>query len=142
MRTQAGTVNPQAGVTLVELLVAALLVGLALVPLMQLYPGLLEANREGETEMRLGVAASRKLEDLVAAMRADIDAVSSGAEGCADLPGCRLEWTVQSEQSSPAPGVGALKSVGVRACADADGSLSCDAGEVQVRYDTKVTSRP
>jgi len=119
-----------------------MLVGLALVPLMQLYPGLLEANQDVETEMRLGVAASRKLEELIASMRADIDAVSSGSEGCADLPGCRLEWTVQSVHLSPAPGVGALKSVGVRGCLDADGSLSCDAGEVQVRYDTKVTSRP
>ena len=132
----------QAGVSLVEVLVAAMLIGLALTPLMQLYPGLLEADQEAETEMRVGMAASRKMEEIVTRLRNDINAVASGAEACTDLSGCRVEWTIATEQSSAVSGVGSLKTVGVRACMDANGNLSCDAGEVQVRHDAKVTSRP
>ena len=131
-----------AGVTLIEVLVAAMLIGLALAPLMQLYPGILAAGQESDLEMRVGTVAFRKMEEIITVLRDSIGGVVSGAETCGDFPGCRVEWTIATEQSSGVSGVGQLVTVGVRACADANGNAVCDTGEVQVRFDDKVTSRP
>ena len=134
--------SDDAGVSLIEVLVASLLIGLALVPLMELFPGLLEQDAEAERAMRLGTVAAGKMEEILAALRNDISSVSSGGEACSDLPNCRVEWTVTTETSSATQGVGSLEIVAVTACQDGDGSLSCDPGEAQVRYDAKTTSRP
>ncbi|HEV8339766.1 MAG TPA: prepilin-type N-terminal cleavage/methylation domain-containing protein [bacterium] len=131
------------GVSLIEVLVAVTLIGLALIPLMQLYPPALDADREAETGMRLGTVAARKMEDLIQQLRFDITSVVSGSESCAgNLPTCWLEWTVASEASSATMGVGVLIAVNVIACLDGSADLSCGAGEQQARNDAKVTSRP
>lgn len=133
----------EGGLSLVEVVVAAMLIGLALVPLMQLYPAVLDADREAETGMRLGTVAGRRMEEIITALRNDIGAVSSGAASCAaDLPSCWLEWTVATESSSATAGVGSLVAVAVMACLDGDASSACDAAEQQTRNDAKVTSRP
>jgi Tfp pilus assembly protein PilV len=134
--------STEAGLTLVEVLVAAFLIGVALVPLMQLYPQILEADQQSERSTIIGAAAGRKMEELIAGLRADIDSVTSGAETCGDLPSCRIEWTISTETSSGAQGVGSLKTVSVASCMDADGSGTCEDLESPVRYDAKVTSRP
>ena len=133
--------DPERGVSMIEVLVAVLLIALALAPLMQLYPGLLAADQEADLEMRLGTAASRQMETLIVQLRAS-GAVASGSAVCPDLPNCRLQWTVATESSSGLAGVGQLRTVGVLGCLDADASASCGAGEVQVRFDAKVTTRP
>jgi prepilin-type N-terminal cleavage/methylation domain-containing protein len=132
----------EAGFSLVEVLVAALIIGIALVPLMQLFPGLLEEGQTDEATMRLGTVAVRQMESLVTSLRANITSVTSGSAACSDLPQCLVVWTVTTEASSAAQGVGSLVDVSVTACADTDGNSVCDAGETQVRYDAKVTSRP
>lgn len=133
----------EGGVSLVEVLVAASLIGLALVPLMQLYPAVLDADREAEIGMRLGTVAGRRMEEIINQLRSDIGSVTSGSASCApDLPSCWLEWTVASETSSATPGVGILVAVTVMACLDGDADSSCDTTEQQARYDAKVTSRP
>lgn len=68
--------------------------------------------------------------------------VASGTAACTDLPNCRLVWTIATELSSGTPGVGSLQTVQVVACQDTNGNSACDAGEKQVRYDAKVTTRP
>lgn len=132
----------EAGFSLVEVLVAAMIIGLALVPLMQLFPGLLEEGQSDETTMRLGTVAVRQTESLINSLRGNIGGATSGSAACADLPQCRLVWTITTEASSATQGVGSLVDVSVTACVDADGNGICDAGEAQVRYDAKVTSRP
>ena len=132
----------EAGFTLVEVLVAAFLIGVALVPLMQLYPGILEADQEVETDTRVETVASRKMEEIVNRLRSNISAVTSGAETCSDLPNCRVEWTIATEASSGTQGVGSLVTITVKACVDKNANAACDAGEVQVQDDAKVTSRP
>ncbi|MGH2453690.1 MAG: type IV pilus modification PilV family protein [bacterium] len=131
------------GVSLIEVLVAVTLIGLALIPLMQLYPPALDADREAETGMRLGTVAGRKMEDLIRLLRNDVTSVVSGSESCAgDLPTCWLEWTVTTEASSATTGVGVLVPVNVIACLDRNADLTCGAAEQQARTDAKVTSRP
>ena len=132
----------QAGVTLVELLVAVAIIGVALIPLLQVIPATLAPIQVSDSEVRLAAAGVRKTEELINRLRANIAAAASGAESCADLSGCRLEWTITTEASSAAPGVGALVTVEVVACRDTDASGACDPAEDQVRYATKVTSRP
>lgn len=84
------------GVSLPELLVAALLIGIALVPLLQLYPGTLGFNVETEIDTILSAAAVRKTEELIGALRAPgtstvaFDAVSSAVISVA---GTSLSWT-------------------------------------------------
>jgi len=132
----------QAGFTLVELLAAALILGVAIIPLLQVMPGVLAPAQVTETDLRLSAAATRKTEEILGRLRADISSVTSGAEACADLPQCRLQWTITTELSSAAPGVGSLRTIATIACRDANANSACDVDEAQVRYDTKVTSRP
>ncbi len=132
----------EAGFTLVELLVAALILGVAIIPLLQVMPSVFAPAQITEMDLRLSAAATRKTEEITGRLRADINSVASGAEACADLPGCRLQWTIATELSSVSPGVGSLRTIAVTACQDANANSACDTGEAQVRYDTKVTSRP
>lgn len=67
---------------------------------------------------------------------------TSGTAACAEYPDCRLVWTTITELSSGTAGVGELDQVNVVACRDTNASMTCDSGEPQVRYDTKVTTRP
>jgi len=60
----------EAGVTLPEVLVALLLIGVALVPLLNLYPSALEAGRASEVNTVLSVAAVRKMEEVISIIRA------------------------------------------------------------------------
>lgn len=132
----------EAGFSLVEVLAAALIIGIALVPLMRLFPGLLEEGQTDETTMRLGTVAVRQMESLINTLRGNIGGATSGSAACPDLPRCLAVWTITTEASSAAPGVGSLVDVSVTVCVDTNGNGICDAGETQVRYDAKVTSRP
>lgn len=132
----------EAGLTFIEVLVATMLIGVALVPLIQLYPALLETDREVDTDMRVGTVAGRKMEEIVNRLRADITAVTSGSESCSDFPSCHVEWTITTESSSGVQGVGSLVTAMVTACVDANGNALCDVTDNMVRYDAKVTSRP
>jgi prepilin-type N-terminal cleavage/methylation domain-containing protein len=135
-------VSREAGFSMIEVLVATLIISVALVPLMQLFPGLLEQDMADETMMRLGTVAVRQMESFTDSLRGNINSVTSGSAACPDLPQCRLVWTIAIEASSAVQGVGSLVDVSVIACVDANGNSVCDAGEAQVRYDAKVTSRP
>ena len=132
----------EGGFTYVEVLVAALLIAMALVPLMQLFPGLVETDLTDETTMVLGAVAVRNMESITTSLRNNIASVVSGSATCADFPKCLVVWTVTTELSSATPGVGSLVDLGVTACQDANGNAACDASETQVHYDAKVTSRP
>lgn len=132
----------QAGFSLIEVLVAALLIGVALVPLMRMFPGLLEEDQIDEATMQLGAVAVRQTESLVNTLRGNIAAAASGSAACPDLPGCRLVWTITTEASSAIAGVGRLVDISVIACVDANGNGLCDPGETMVQQDAKVTSRP
>jgi type II secretory pathway pseudopilin PulG len=132
----------ETGFSIIEVLVAVLLIGVALVPLMQLFPGLLAENQTDEATMRLGAAAGRQMESLVNALRGNIAGATSGSSGCPDLPGCLLVWTITQEASSTTPGVGTLVDILVIACVNIAGSGRCDPGGTQVEEDAKVTSRP
>lgn len=132
----------EAGFSLVEVLAAALIISVALVPLMQLYPGLLEGGQTDETTMRLGTVAVGQMESLINTLRGNIAGATSGSVTCADVPQCLVVWTITTEASSATQGVGSLVDVSVIACVDADNNGTCDAGELQVQDDAKVTSRP
>ena len=132
----------QAGFSIIEVLVAALLIGVALVPLMQMYPGLLEEDQVDDVTVQLGAVAVRQAESLINTLRGDISGAASGSATCPDFPGCLLVWTISTEASSGITGVGRLVDVTVIACADTNGNGVCDPGETQVRQDAKVTSRP
>jgi len=135
-------VTRQGGFSVVEVLVAALLIAGALVPLMQLYPGTLRAEIVDDTSMRLGTAAVRQMEAVITSLRHNITGASSGSQACPDVQGCLVEWTVTTEASSGTQGVGQLVDVTVTTCVDANQNGVCDPGETQVRNDAKVTSRP
>lgn len=132
----------QAGFSIIEVLVAALLIAVALVPLMQMFPGLLEEDRTDEATAQLGAATVRQTESLINTLRGNITGAASGSAACPDVAGCLLVWTVTTEATSATPGVGRLVDVSVTACIDANGDGVCDPGETQVRQDAKVTSRP
>jgi len=132
----------EAGVTLIELLVAAAIIGVALIPLLQMVPTTLAPVQVSDAQLRLEAAATRKTEELVNRLRNNIAGAASGTEVCADLTGCRLTWAIATEASSAAQGVGSLVTVSVTACRDANASGTCEADEEQARLDTKVTSRP
>jgi prepilin-type N-terminal cleavage/methylation domain-containing protein len=130
------------GFSLIEVIVAAMIIGVALVPLMQMMPGLIADDQADEATLQLGTVAVRKMEALTNSLRTNTSAVPSGASVCSDLPRCLLMWTVTTETSTTTQGVGALVDVSVTACVDQHGNGACDAGGPQIRYDAKVTARP
>ncbi len=132
----------QAGFSVIEVLVAALLIAVALVPLMEMFPGLLEEDQVDDVTIQLGAVAVRQTESLINTLRGNISGAASGSAACPDFPGCLVVWTIATEASSGILGVGSLVDVSVIACADTDGNGLCDPGETQVRQDAKVTSRP
>lgn len=133
-------IRGQRGFTLVELLVAALILGIAIIPLLQIVPGTLAPAQVSETDLRLAAAATRKIEELISLLRSPTPpSIGSYSEACADVPNCRIEWVIALDLSS---GVSWLRTVAVTACQDINGNAFCDSGENQVRFNTKVTSRP
>jgi len=134
--------NREDGVTILEVLVAAFLIGLALVPLVQLYPRTI-GYTGSNLDTLLSAAAIRKAEEIITRMRpsgTSSTAVASGTAACTDVPNCLLVWTITTEASSTLGGW--LNDISVVACQDTDLNNICEAGESQVRYDAKVTSRP
>ncbi len=134
--------NREDGITILEVLVAAFLIGLAIVPLVQLYPRIV-GYAGSNLNTLLSAAAIRKAEEIITLMRpsgTSSTAVLSGTAACTDVPNCLLVWTITTEASSSLGGW--RNSVSVVACQDTDLNNICEAGEPQVRYDTKVTSRP
>lgn len=105
-------------------------------------PGTLAPAQASDAVLQLDAAATRKTEELLTLLRANIAGATSGSASCTDLPGCRQEWTVAVEQSSASPGVGSLVAVGVVACQDRDANGVCDGSGERVAFDTKVISRP
>ncbi len=69
-------------------------------------------------------------------------AAASGTAACADVPSCLLVWTIATDPAQSGTIGGWLQDVTVVACQDTNGNNVCDAGEPQVRYDAKITSRP
>ncbi len=132
----------ETGFSLIEVLVAVLLIAAALVPLMQLFPGLLQQDQSEEAIARLNTVAVRQMESTITSLRNSIGGVASGSAACSDLPQCLVVWTVTTEASSATRGVGSLMDVTVIACVDANANGACDASELQARDDAKVTSRP
>jgi prepilin-type N-terminal cleavage/methylation domain-containing protein len=135
-------IHDEAGFSLVELLVAALLIGIAVMPLLQFVPGTLAPIQVSDTELRLSAVATRRNEEIINQLRSNINSVSTGSQVCSDVPNCRVQWTIATEQSSAVNGVGSLKTIATIACRDVNANGTCDSTEDQVRYDTKVTSRP
>ncbi len=127
------------GYTLVEVLVSVLLLAVALAPLLQLYPSLLRANEAQRDLGQLAAVASAKVEELSAGVRAGSVGVGTGSQPCTALPRCHVDWEVATDQQA---GAVWLRRLWVVACVDADGDLTCGAAEPQVRYETKVASRP
>ncbi len=128
------------GDTLPEVLVATFLIGLALVPLLQLYPRTVGYN-SSKLNALLSYAAIGKAEEIITLMRPSGSTASpSGTAACTAVPNCLLVWTTTTEASSTLGGW--LKDVSVVACQDQDLNNICEASEPQVRYDAKVTSRP
>lgn len=131
----------QRGATLVELLVALALISIAIIPFLEIFPVTLAGGRATDVGLRLDGAAVRRTEELISRLRNN-ENPASGSEACTDVPNCRLAWTIATELSSIVSGVGWLRTVAVTACQDSNGNASCDSGEDQVRFNTKVTSRP
>lgn len=131
------------GHTLLEVLVSVLLLGLALAALLQLYPSLVAANESQRDLAVLSAAASSKVEELGRQLRRKppVPIPLPGVESCPLVPHCLVTWEVQTEATGTTPAAGALWKVQVTACVDADSSSTCEVSELQVRYETKVTSR-
>lgn len=132
----------QRGFSLIEVLVAVLIIGVAVIPLMQLIPGIIGPGEVSAEELRLGAVGVRKTEELINRLRADINSVTTGKEACPDLPNCYTEWQISTEASESITGIGSLVAITTVACQDLQGDLDCDQTDPQVRFNTKVTSRP
>lgn len=129
----------QSGHSVLEVLVSAFLLAVALVPLLQLYPQLVSANATQQDTSLLAVVASGRLEELAQAIRAGAGS-GAGQGPCGAVPRCLLLWSVSDVSADPTAGW--LRDVRVVACRDEDSNGACDPQEPQVPYATRVTSRP
>jgi len=129
----------QSGHTLLEVLASLLLLAVALVPLMEVYPALVRAADAREQVALLEQVAATKLEEVAQAARLGRVGLGVGGEDCAAaVRGCWVRWQVTQVPASSSW----LLEVQATACVDANGNRSCESGELQVSYGTRVTSRP
>ncbi len=130
----------QSGHTLLEVLASLLLLAVALVPLMELYPALVRAADAREQLALLEQVAVSKLEEVAQGTRLGRVGLEEGGEDCTGaLRSCWVRWRVREVSASPRSW---LREVWTTACVDANGNRSCDPGELQVGHATRVTSRP
>lgn len=137
-RLRKGFAVKQAGHALLEVVVSVLLLGIALVPVVAVYPPLLSAQEAERDAQVLGLLAVGKLEELAQVLREGGTLPPAGAETCSTPPGCRLEWRVYDVGTDPIAGW--LWQVEVVACLDRNASASCEPEEMVVRDATRVTS--
>lgn len=133
-----GVAVKDSGHTLLEVVVSVLLLAMALVPLVQLYPPVLSFARSQQQTELLASVASGKLEELAQVLRAG-GSVAPGFSPCPVAPGCRVVWQVENVQQHPTAGW--LRHLRTVACVDGNTNHQCDPGEEQVAYETRVTNR-
>ena len=127
------------GLSLVEVLAAMLLVGIALLPLFQLYPVLLGASGQRDDLTLVGTAATRQMEALVADLvrGATPPDPPAGGGACDPPPNCRLTWQVTRENLYGAQ----LWRVWVEAWVDTNGDGLPSSSELYAYHTTRVWRR-
>lgn len=126
------------GYSLLEVVLATLLMGVVIVPAMNFMTSAVQAGHELDVWNQMNVLAVGKLEEQSAIAAATFEEISSsGAFSGTGLAG--LRYTVSRTTSPPAGGIpDKLMVVEVRVWRDDNGNSALDVDEADVVYATKI----
>ena len=126
--------------SLLEVVIATFLMGLAIIPAMNFMTSAIHAGQELETWNQMNLLAMSKLEEQLSIAAADfVEGSDSGTFADPGLDGIRF---VTSRSTSAASGgiADQLMVLNVTVWDDENGNASIDSGEAQVSYATKLAS--
>jgi len=130
------------GFTLIEVLLAITLLGIALIPIMQTMPGMYRINREMINENTLSFLAQQKIEEVKSVLCNDTDfsGASSGNFYGADFTdGTNYQFSITTPISNDGSRTD-LKVVVVKVWHGVNGS-SYDSAENKIELSTKIFKR-
>jgi Tfp pilus assembly protein PilV len=123
--------------TLVEVMVALLIIVVALLPLLSMVPAGTELHLQTREACVAGCLAQQKLDEVCARLTKDFAAAveAAGAFAAHGEPGYRYTVTVSQDPQLP------LKHITVVCWRDRNADATLSAGETSVRLDTLVSRR-
>lgn len=128
------------GFTMIEVLLAITLMGIALIPIMQVMPGFYHTNREMINENTLSFLAQQKIEDVKSLLINNFSATISPLSGTFDgefTDGANYHYLISTPVADGSRAN--LKVVTVQVWYGSAGSY--DAAENKIQLKTKIASR-
>ncbi len=123
------------GFTLIEVMVSVFLVGLVLVAVMQIVPGMLKVGTKVEVVTKATFLAEKKLEEVLGLIESDYSVNRTQAATAFPSPDTLYKFTVSDDAGAD------IKVLNVTVWNDDDGDGVIDSDEYSVSLDTKVADR-
>jgi len=123
------------GFTLIEVMTATALIGLVLVAVMQIVPGMLKVSRQVEVTTKATFLAEKKIEEIRSLICADYSVDRTQAATAFPSPDTLYKFTVSDDAAAN------IKVINVTVWNDDDGDNVVDANEYSVSLDTKAADR-
>ena len=122
------------GFTLLEVLMSAIIIAVAIIPLSRVIVGVLDSRVASERMTKAAMLAEEKLEEIKheAAVQFDVNRTGSGTF---PPPDTSYRYSVQDD------GDPLMKTFSVTVWFDEDGDGMLDEGEINIRLDTRFTRR-
>jgi prepilin-type N-terminal cleavage/methylation domain-containing protein len=123
------------GFTLVEVMTATALIGLVLVALMQIVPGMLKVGTKVEVITKATFLAEKKMEEIHSLINSSYSVNRTQSAAAFSSPNSLYKFTVSDD------GGANIKIINVTVWNDDDGDNTIDSNEYSVSFDTKVANR-
>lgn len=123
------------GFTLVEVVTATALIGLVLVALMQIVPGMFKVGTKVEVVTKATFLAEKKMEDIHSLICSDYSINHTQSATAFPSPDSLYKFTVTDNAAV------SIREINVTAWNDLDGDSVIDSNEYSVSLDTKAADR-
>jgi len=124
------------GFTLIEVMTATALIGLVLVAVMQIVPGMLKVSRQVEVTTKATFLAEKKMEEIRSLICADYSVDRTQAAATAfPSPDTLYKFTIADDAAAD------IKVINVKVWNDDNDDDVIDASEYSVSLDTKAADR-
>jgi prepilin-type N-terminal cleavage/methylation domain-containing protein len=123
------------GFTLLEILLTIVILGIALIPLMELLPRALVHDAQVERETKVAFLAQQKLEEVKSKAIYDFNQDYNESATAFPSPDSTFKYTVSDDQGSE------IKEIAVNVWYDRNGDNDIDDDEEEIELNTKVAER-
>ena len=122
------------GFTLLEVLVSAVIISVAIIPISRAIIGIMESKLASERMTKVAMLAREKIEEIKQNAAEEFDRNYTGS-GSFPPPDLNYRYTVQDD------GDPVMKTISVTVWFDEDGDGELEEGEIDIKLDTRFTRR-